>query len=315
MKEQQDRIIAYVLGISSEDERQRFESELQQSKELQEGLKAVREAWPRSKQIAKAQQIEARKEDAWRAIQGKTTHKVRTISLGTVAYRVAAAVLALIALGTVIYMNMAQPDATYMAGVERVTVTLPDESQVILGEGSMLTFKQKANGERVAELKGLAHFSVKHDEEHPFVVKAGDGCVRVLGTKFTVENIAERNRVHVEVEDGLVRFDADGQSELLSAQHYATLTDDAMVCGEHSVGKVDWASQTLVFKGAKLESIVEDLMAVYPEIKGVRGECNDDSTLVSTIFSHQPLGEVIDELNIHFDEKIALDNGFLVISD
>jgi transmembrane sensor len=43
--------------------------------------------------------------------------------------------------------------------------------------------------------KGEAFFEVSHDAQHPFVVKAGQGSVRVTGTKFNVWMYQDQVRV------------------------------------------------------------------------------------------------------------------------
>ncbi len=310
-----EQIIAYVAGALRGEEAQQIESELSTNAELRARLDRVKKAWPTQAQIAKAKAIEARKEAAWDAIARQTTRKTIRFDLRTVMMRVAAVAVVLMALGVALLNMVTSPDVTYTAQNERMEVTLPDQSTVILSPHSTLNFTQTRQGLRKAELEGVAHFSVAHDTKHPFEVHADETKVVVLGTKFTVENIAERGRVHVNVEEGKVRFDAGESTEELTAQQFATLQDDKMTTGTHSTSNIDWTTQTLTFRGATLGSVIEKLYELYPEIKGIRGECNDDSTLLSTTFAHQPLDEVIDELNIHFDEKITLDNGFLAISD
>ncbi len=73
--------------------------------------------------------------------------------------------------------------------------------------------------------------------------------------------------------------------------------------------------QTITFHEATLSEILSELSNCYPEIKGVKGEFGDDSVLVTTEFVNQSLDEVIEELNIHFGQKITLNEGYLVVSD
>ena len=74
----------------------------------------------------------------------------------------------------------------FEAGTSVRHVTLGDGSQVELNLGSELVFANYKNERRVTLKKGEAFFDVSHDKQHPFVVRAGQGQVRVTGTRFNV---------------------------------------------------------------------------------------------------------------------------------
>ena len=74
-------------------------------------------------------------------------------------------------------------------------ITLADGSQVELNLGSELTYSNYKAQRRVTLNKGEAFFRVSHDSEHPFVVKAADGRIRVTGTRFNVWMYQDQVRV------------------------------------------------------------------------------------------------------------------------
>ncbi|MHC8366624.1 FecR family protein [Pseudomonas sp. ZT5P21] len=76
-------------------------------------------------------------------------------------------------------------------------VTLSDGSQVELNLGTELTFSNFKDQRRVTLDKGEAFFSVSHDTNHPFVVKAADGRIRVTGTQFNVWMYEDQVRVNL----------------------------------------------------------------------------------------------------------------------
>jgi transmembrane sensor len=76
-------------------------------------------------------------------------------------------------------------------------VTLSDGSQVELNLGSELTFSNYKDQRRITLKKGEAFFSVSHDTEHPFIVKAAEGRIRVTGTKFNVWMYEDQVRVNL----------------------------------------------------------------------------------------------------------------------
>jgi len=80
--------------------------------------------------------------------------------------------------------------------------------------------------------------------------------------------------------------------------------------------EVDYQNLHIRFEAADLNTVTNTLMSVYPEIKGLRSNINDDTIKVTTTFDNQSLKEVLEELNIHFGHNFALNSdGYLVISD
>lgn len=74
-------------------------------------------------------------------------------------------------------------------------VTLSDGSQVELNLGTELVYSNYKDQRRVTLKKGEAFFNVSHDSAHPFVVRAGEGQVRVTGTQFNVWKYGDQVRV------------------------------------------------------------------------------------------------------------------------
>jgi transmembrane sensor len=74
-------------------------------------------------------------------------------------------------------------------------VTLDDGSQVELNLGTELVYSNFKDQRRVTLKKGEAFFKVSHDAQHPFIVHAGDGQVRVTGTQFNVWKYEDHVRV------------------------------------------------------------------------------------------------------------------------
>lgn len=67
-------------------------------------------------------------------------------------------------------------------------LTLGDGTVVRLNENSTLMLNDEYGiGHRRVELTGEAYFDVKPNSDLPFEVKAGDGVVQVLGTRFNVK--------------------------------------------------------------------------------------------------------------------------------
>lgn len=86
-------------------------------------------------------------------------------------------------------------------------VTLDDGSQVELNLGTELVFSNYKDQRRVTLKKGEAFFNVAHDSKHPFIVRAGEGQVRVTGTQFNVWKYEDQ--VRVMLLEGSVQISSD----------------------------------------------------------------------------------------------------------
>lgn len=83
------------------------------------------------------------------------------------------------------------------------TDTLSDGSVVTMNKYSSLNYPASFDGHnRYVELSGEAFFKVKHDPAKPFVIKADELLITVLGTSFNVRNRGDT--VGVVVETGVV---------------------------------------------------------------------------------------------------------------
>lgn len=83
-----------------------------------------------------------------------------------------------------------RPD--YATGIgQRVTLDLADGSRVELGPDSALDVDLRPGERRLHLRRGQAHFQVAADAARPFVVRAGAGQVRALGTGFDVNLLGD----------------------------------------------------------------------------------------------------------------------------
>ncbi len=88
----------------------------------------------------------------------------------------------------------------------KTSLTLPDGSKVTLNAGSTLSYPTVFTGkERKVSIEGEGYFEVQHDANHPFIVKANDVYVKVLGTKFNVKAYNDESNIDVTLSEGRVQ--------------------------------------------------------------------------------------------------------------
>ena len=96
---------------------------------------------------------------------------------------------------------------------ERRTVSLEDGSTVELNTATELSVAYTDEQRRVAMTRGEAFFDVAQDADRPFLVTAGDGALRAVGTGFTVR-LRVLDRVSVMVTEGVVELTRAGDDAL-----------------------------------------------------------------------------------------------------
>ncbi|KFF74839.1 histidine kinase [Chryseobacterium sp. P1-3] len=150
------------------------------------------------------------KERVLSALEHYFAEKPRHIkSLKQSAYRIAAAIVILLTLGSFFtYTIFFKPDV-YMAVSGNRTVHLKDGSVVTLLPGAELTVAQSFPAStRVVDLKGDAIFSVAKSKSHPFIVYAEGFSTKVLGTVFKVSQSGKKKSV--DLYEGKVAVSTEG---------------------------------------------------------------------------------------------------------
>jgi transmembrane sensor len=146
------------------------------------------------------------------------------------------------------------------------SLNLADGTHVELNTDTVIHTSITAKTRMVTLDRGQAYFEVVHDENHPFVVIAGNRRITDLGTKFSVRR--DGDHVVVVVKEGEVRVElinADRasapvvaernmvviarQSETLVALKHPQEIDNAML----------WRSGMLSFKQEPLGAVAEDI--------------------------------------------------------
>lgn len=72
---------------------------------------------------------------------------------------------------------------------EKMTLMLADGTKIVANSRTIVRYPKRFDGEcREVYVKGEAYFDVAHDAEHPFLVHSDNFRVKVLGTRFNVNN-------------------------------------------------------------------------------------------------------------------------------
>ncbi len=181
--------------------------------------------------------------------------------------QIAAAVVVAVGLGFWL-LNQRVEEVQLIADNTTLSETLSDGSIVTLNVNSSITYPKTFKKEsRKVELKGEAFFEVEHQPEQTFEVTVSEASVRVLGTKFNVNDLSKDSTV-VFVESGKVLFYNDNSEVILTEGMTGTLnketglitaTTNSVVVGEATF----WKTRKLDFNGTTLSDVILSIQRVY----------------------------------------------------
>ena len=143
---------------------------------------------------------------------------------------------------------------------ERRTIGLPDGSIVELGSYSALSTHFTETERRVELYRGEGFFDVSHDPARAFLVDAGGGTTRALGTKFDVKFVDDL--VTVAVSEHAVQVQGGGFSNLRLEEGWQVSygRDGLGQPTEASLDTVEaWRSDRIIFQDVPLRRVLAEL--------------------------------------------------------
>ena len=246
--------------------------------------------------------------------------KVR--SLYYYASRIAAVFVVGFLIYAVFFMSGGEPDQVEVFAENEIIITdLPDETKVTLNENSKIVYQDKFKSEeRAVDLTGEAFFEVERDEEKPFVVRAHNAVVRVLGTSFNVRAIEEEKEISVTVEDGKVRLSDEEDIAFVILERnekgiFNRETGHIEKYEKSEGGEMFWRSRTVMFRDTELSTVFDTLEKLYDT--GISTKNKDIlSCMLSAKFQDMSIEEILDKIAINFNLTIEKnDNTFEISGD
>lgn len=215
---------------------------------------------------------------------------------------VAASLLVLLAVGA--YTLLLPKTVTLASDSEVMACHLPDGTQVTLSPHSSLSYRE--DNCRKVKMEGCAYFQVKHDEQHPFDVNGERTHVRVLGTRFMVDE-RKREAVRVMVTSGKVFFSARDSKEgvlLVKGKQAQLLSGEnkPQILESYDVNDVAWATHQLHFDHAPLREVLQRLSEFNGGV--TLTTANMDKCLTGD-FSTDSLQQAIDVIEQTLEIKIT----------
>lgn len=185
--------------------------------------------------------------------------EIKTISLSTWLYRIAAVVT--IVFSILFLINQLNYEKL-ITSKNNLTFQLPDQSEVVLNTNSKIRYKKyNWNNNRILKLEGEAFFKVKKGQL--FSVETNLGTVEVLGTQFNVKAI--NNKFEVRCFEGKVRVKKGKNSHILTQKMAISFNNKKTKTFSTNETSPNWNSNqlNLVYNSTTFEQIISDLESKY----------------------------------------------------
>jgi len=192
---------------------------------------------------------------------------------------------------------------TVTASNKNETVTLPDQSVVLVRKGSSIkylkTFDKK---ERRVQLTGEAFFKVQHNERQPFLVTTANTEVKVLGTTFLVNSAEAVDEVVVVTGKVNVTDTKETNNQVLLTKGQRAVLQHNRFQQENVSDSnfLAWETGELNFHNATLQKALQDISHYYgksvelaPALAATAGGMQ-----INVTFNNQPIEQVLDEIKL-----------------
>jgi len=246
--------VDWLLRIRSENctetERHAFNIWLEESASHRQAYETAQAQWDWMEPF-KAMNFPAR--DAALRYRGKSPRRL---------FKYSAAASLLLALGLSAFMPNGWLGVPHSYIAEKggyQTIKLADGSSIELNTESEVRVHFNRWRRSVDMIKGEAFFTVAHDAERPFEVRAGSGRIRDIGTAFEV--YIKPEQVIVAVQDGIVEVQTGGKRELMAGQQLAFNNSGEFqpLQGQDVAGLTAWRQGNLVFRNRRLDDVLTEV--------------------------------------------------------
>lgn len=262
------------------------------------------------------------KENSWTLLEKRLPRLRRhTLSLRITAAAAAVAVLCLMG-WSAYYMFAPIPLQTISTLADTRSITLPDQTVIVLNRYSSLTYPERFRGkDRQVKLKGEAYFEVNKDAGHPFKVEAEDVMVQVLGTHFNVEAYPEDTQVKTTLLEGSVAVSLIGQTEerlVLSPNESAIYNKDkkslTLQTETDAAEEIVWQNGTLLFKSVPLQEIARQLSNAFHTDIRIESADLQNYRMTATFSDGETLEEILSLLCRHQKFEYTKTNNGITIT-
>lgn len=184
---------------------------------------------------------------------------------------------------------------------DRKHLVLPDSSEIWLNAGTVFKYpKDFAQKERLVYLNGEAYFTVKRDAARPFIVKASQMSVKVLGTSFNVKAYPDDERISTTLTSGKVEVNTPSQSPRILRPNeqltYNRKTSQLSLAEIPADNTDSWVAGKLIFTNASFPEIRQTLERRYNVVINNRIPLSETTRYTVRFLQNEGIEDVLNVL-------------------
>ena len=289
-----DALLAkFLSGETDKKEQSLIISWLDEKEENRRHLDQLEQVWLESGKL-NPRPIPVNKKRAWTKLSTRMDQHERSLTpsiqrfsrFKIVLYSsVAASILALIGIFNWYINDSARSEEFLLTNISNVTMkdVLPDGSEIYLNQLAQISYTTSETKQRIVKLQGEAFFNVKRDTLRPFIVHAGIGGVKVLGTSFRVK-IKDNGDIAVDVNSGKVELFRPNKAKTDTLHLILTKDEGGLISNQQDTiirlasnsSAFFWVDERLSFRNKQLKEVFKTLEACYGiEIKSDNPNINN----------------------------------------
>lgn len=326
-----DLIAKYLAGEILPDEEKVFMQWMEESPENKKYFGDIQ--FVHSRAVASHKYVKVDTDRAWQKLHAQMRTQqadnapvvVRMPVYKQLWFRVAASVILLVGLFTILYNNWPKQGESSQSIViasndSTLSRTIAGSTKVVLNKQSKIVYNRKPGKKEVeVTLTGEAFIEVEHSKDTAFIVKADETFIRDIGTAFNVKAYPGSSTIEVYVESGEIAFYTE-QLEGISIKAgetgiYNKETKQFSKAEVQNLNVVSYKTRIFVFRHTRLADVVNELNAVYPEVVTISNPKLAECT-INVTFDNEPIQAVVsiiaETLGLQVTET---GNGFILNGD
>jgi ferric-dicitrate binding protein FerR (iron transport regulator) len=191
-------------------------------------------------------------------------------------------------------------------------VTFPDGSTAYLNNKALVNFPNTfGKSNRLINMKGEAFFNIRSNASKPFVIKAENARIEVLGTSFNVR-VNDKDNVEVLVKSGSVKLSSinDKKNFVILNSGYLGIISKNEVKKVENTNKnyISWLTKKLYFKDTHLHEVAKTLERTY-NVKIAMEQDIDAKTLsLTATFNEESIDYILEVISKTFDIQVKKQN-------
>lgn len=220
--------------------------------------------------------------------------------------------------------SKAKSNTLYIPDGKTFKLQLADDTQIQLNAGTSINYPVHFESQefRKVAIKGEAYLDVAKDSLHPFIVDIGELSVKVLGTKFNIDNYQNNAFSEVVLAEGSVGLYTDENdinhkpSMLLSPGYKVAYNKTDKNLSKKKVNVKDytaWVEGKLIYKNMPFGQILKKLERHFNVSISCENKSLSEELFNANLGENPSLNKVLEDFKLNYGMHYTIDGNQIII--